>query len=338
MLIEKIVVIAMGLVAVVPHGDNDGATILLRDALRSLPEAELADGTKCPIGRHVPYVLQLAGNCEGDCAPFDPPAPVANAVSALGLIPEVPARAAGGTSLLWIPVGESLQFDGIVPKSEPAGHVFQHAFRHGGGAARVGLTCLDTAEKCPIVARLTVETGGIRACTLAQVKSDGKLSNAGFAIQPFGRTDTPEKGPPLAETYAIEIETEREAPLVLMATSYLDEDTVVRSARLSPNDKGEIVMVVAKQVSSHDQHESDPNHPCSKIQPGTAHSAVVYDLARGKWGAAARVVPRLADATTDDKPPHGECYRYLEPLQKLRPQEFPSNPVKCKPLGLLSAQ
>src|SRR5688572_628124 len=105
MLIEKIVVIAMGLVAVVPHNDRDqGVSILMRDALRSTPQAERKNGTdpSCPVHLHVPWIQQIDGYCEGDCSPFNAQEGHLNSLSAL--IPSPANADPARKGLIWMPV------------------------------------------------------------------------------------------------------------------------------------------------------------------------------------------------------------------------------------------
>ena len=337
MVIEKIVVIAMGLVAVVPQGDNDGATILLRDAFLSTPRAELANGTECPVHFHLPLIVQTAGYCERDCTSFNMPAAGAKSVAAraLGL---AGTTSAGKAALRWAPVLESVGFDNL--SGTPMEHDEDYWFYYGKSShAEVDGDCMGSATSCPIVSRLEIEKGGVMACTLSEYRDATRSGPAGFVTKKFEDVADIGKEPPegdaLAESYAIVLPTNMQAPLRLSAKNFAGGRTL-REAELYPDSEGTIVLVVTNLPLDIEPDHGDRG--CEKVSASaTAHSAVVYDLADGNPPAADRHVPHLAMKVKGTPTIDATCATHLATLDSVIPKvlDYPSNPSKCKPPGVL---
>src|SRR5688572_2562792 len=183
MMISKIVVIAMGLVAVVPHEDRDrGATILLRDAAMSTPRATLTDGTQCDVHLHVPLVQLAAGECKGDCFTFNVQS--ASLASVAAQVLGVSGAGASAGPLRWLPFLEHLELEGLGGTSGP--HLTDHWFRYGESAdAEASDDCQGDATTCPLVARFRMEMGRIKACTLSQYRDNARSGPAGFVLKKF---------------------------------------------------------------------------------------------------------------------------------------------------------
>lgn len=335
MLIEKVVVIAMGLVAVVPHSDRDqGVTVLMRDAFLSTPRAERTDSSNpsCSVHFHMPRIEQIGGSCKGDCTGFNVPS--AKLLSLTASAFDLASSSGTSDKLLWVPIMQSVAFEGLTGRSTP--HETDYWFRYGDGAAKVNDDCMDDAVTCPIVARFEMATGGVKACTLSEYRNDPRRSGpAGFVIEgfeaavPLGRE--PAKGDPLAESYAVELATSIEAPLRLTARNFAG-GRKLRTAELYPDPETRAVVLVVSNPPIDMAHEGGP---CGDIdRTATAHSAVVYDLAENVWRPGDRRVPHMADKVigTHTQP---TCANYLGRYQ-LKWFEYPSNPSKCKPPGVMA--
>jgi hypothetical protein len=339
MVISKIVVIAMGLVAIMPHSDEDkGASILLRDALLTTPHAELTDGTRCPVHPHMPLVQQTVGHCLGDCSFLTLPATGVEAVSAriLGLS----GATASPEKLRWLPFSQALSFDNL--RGTAAAEDSDYWFRYGNSAgnAKVSGECRGDDLSCPIVARFDVGIGGVKACSLSQYRDPRRTGIAGFVVKRFEDVAPedvlPAEGLPLAESYAIELGSDMPAPLRLTAEHFGAGRLTRRTAALYPDEAGTIVLVVSNLPLSNSHHRGADS--CKRVHDSaTAHSAVVYDLAAGQWAAKDRHVPHLARKVVGT-PRQPECANHLAELAAHipGPLEYPSNPAKCKPPGVMA--
>lgn len=335
MLIEKVVVIAMGLVAVVPHNDRDqGVTILMRDAFLSTPRAERTESRNptCSVHFHMPRIEQIGGSCKGDCLSFNVSSEMLPSLAASGV--DLASNRGTSDKLLWVPIMQSIAFEDLTGRSTP--HDTKYWFRYGNGAAQVNDDCTDDAVSCPLVARFEMATGGVQACTLSEYRNDPKRSGpAGFVIKEFEAAvpagSEPAEGDPRAESYAVELATSIQAPLRLTAKNFAGGRTL-RTADLYPDPATRTIVLVVSNPPIDMAHEGGS---CGDIdRTATAHSAVMYDLAENVWKPADRVVLHMADKV---KGKHSQpaCAAYLQQYE-LKPFEYPSNPAKCKPPGVLS--
>jgi hypothetical protein len=325
------------LVAVVPQGDNDGGmTVLLRDALLSKPMVKLSDGTQCPVGLHYPVVLQKAGYCVGDCSPLNVSATLAAPMAAKVANAAINPTLTTGTTLTWLPLQESIELENL-PATTQGPHQSTNSFSFGGGAARVDPDCLGEASSCPIVARFTIDVGTVHACNLSQYTDEnGTKHNAGFVVLPFESIGSVPKGQPLAETYGVEIDTQMQAPLVITARNFAG-GRILRQATLYPDTNGWIAIMVANVAVPRDMQT------CG-LHAGATHSAAIYDLAKGSWPAAARLVPHFSEngAVDDLQSLETTCGDFLSYqsaafalLGDYKPEDMPSDPANCKPPGMV---